>query len=564
MANEVEIIVTAKDKASGAFKSAESGAKGLKGGLQKAQGAARASVLGLLAVGGAASKQASDLQQADGAVESVYKNQSSKVKELASTSADRLGLSASEYEQFSATAGAQLKNLGFDQDGLAGKTDNLLQMGADLAATYGGSTSDAVEALGSVFRGEYDSIEKYGISIKQSDINSKLAAKGQDKLKGKALKNAQAQAALGMLTKQSADAHGQFARESDTAAGSQQRAAAAMKDAGAKIATALLPFIAKLLDKLAKMADWLGKHPKLVAAMAGAIGILAAAIIAVNTAMKIKMLFDFAKGLQGINLALLANPIVLIVAGIIAFIAIVIIAYKKSETFRNIVNGAFRMVKKVVMGVVNWFKNSFVPFFTKKIPAAAQKVLDWIKKNWPKILIFLGGPLVWAIAFIVKKWDRIKEIFSNGIHKIFSWFRELPGKIRGAFSNLAGIISGPFRSAFQGIKDFWNRYLGGKGFTAPSWIPGIGGKGFHIPYLASGGMASGLAVVGERGRELVNLPAGSHVRPSANAEAALRGGNGRVVIEIKSGGSKMDDMLVEMLRKSIRVRGGNVQVVLGK
>jgi hypothetical protein len=40
--------------------------------------------------------------------------------------------------------------------------------------------------------------------------------------------------------------------------------------------------------------------------------------------------------------------------------------------------------------------------------------------------------------------------------------------------------------------------------------------------------------------------------------------NCRVTLEIRSAGSRMDDFLVEMLRKAVRAQGGNVQLVLGK
>jgi len=36
-----------------------------------------------------------------------------------------------------------------------------------------------------------------------------------------------------------------------------------------------------------------------------------------------------------------------------------------------------------------------------------------------------------------------------------------------------------------------------------------------------------------------------------------------MVLEIRSGGSRLDDLLVELLRKSVRAKGGNVQVALG-
>ena len=38
----------------------------------------------------------------------------------------------------------------------------------DLAATFGGTTTDAVQALGSALKGMFDSLEKCGVSIKCS------------------------------------------------------------------------------------------------------------------------------------------------------------------------------------------------------------------------------------------------------------------------------------------------------------------------------------------------------------------------------------------------------------
>lgn len=58
-------------------------------------------------------------------------------------------------------------------------------------------------------------------------------------------------------------------------------------------------------------------------------------------------------------------------------------------------------------------------------------------------------------------------------------------------------------------------------------------------------------------------------QPRTTMPAATgRAGGGRapaptVVLEIKSGGSKVDDLLVELLRKAVRNRGGDAQAVLG-
>lgn len=83
---------------------------------------------------------------------------------------------------------------------------------------------------------------------------------------------------------------------------------------------------------------------------------------------------------------------------------------------------------------------------------------------------------------------------------------------------------------------------------------------------AGGGPRSAMTLVGEQGPELVNLPFGSSVIPAGQTANMLSGGGGtaNVVLEIVSGGSRLDDALVEILRNAVRGRGGNVQQVLGR
>src|SRR5207247_10147618 len=83
---------------------------------------------------------------------------------------------------------------------------------------------------------------------------------------------------------------------------------------------------------------------------------------------------------------------------------------------------------------------------------------------------------------------------------------------------------------------------------------------------ASGGMRGGLTWVGEQEPELVDLPVGSRVwaGPDSRRRAAATGGGGiaRVELELRSSGSDVDEFLLKILRRAIRVRGGNVQFVL--
>lgn len=204
--------------------------------------AAGAAAVGAVAV--ASVKAASDQEQAFGALESVYGKNAKQVKAWARGAAEDVGLSATAYGNLSAIVGSQLKNMGRSTAEAAGESDKLITMGADLAATFGGSVSDAVGAVGSLLRGERDPIERYGVAIKQADIDAQLAKDGLTGLTGAALRQAEANATLTLLTNQTAAAHGAFGRESTTLAGQTERLKAEFDNAKAALGSRLIPALA--------------------------------------------------------------------------------------------------------------------------------------------------------------------------------------------------------------------------------------------------------------------------------------------------------------------------------
>lgn len=192
---------------------------------------------------------ASDLQQQVGALDSVFKNFSPRMQSFAETMAP-LGLSAADASRQMAVLGAQLKGFGLSTGTAAVKTQELLVLAADLAATFGGTTSDAVSALGSLFRGEFDPIERYGVAIKKSDINARLAAQGLSELTGQSLKQAEATAALELLYEKTADAQGQAARESESYASQQAYLRAESENLKAELGEALMPVMIELFKTM--------------------------------------------------------------------------------------------------------------------------------------------------------------------------------------------------------------------------------------------------------------------------------------------------------------------------
>lgn len=222
------------------------------GGVAKV---ARGAALGLGAIGAAAgyvgkevAESASRQQQAMGAVETVFGRAAEKVKKWGDDAAASVGLAEAEYAELATVVGSQLQNMGMNQDDSAKKTRELIKVGADMAATYGGSVADAVASVSSLMRGESDPIEKYGVGIKKSDVNARLAAEGLTGLTGAALKQAEAQATLSLLNEQTAKTSGAFARESDTLAGAQARLGAKVENLKAAAGEKLLPVLTDLTN----------------------------------------------------------------------------------------------------------------------------------------------------------------------------------------------------------------------------------------------------------------------------------------------------------------------------
>lgn len=195
------------------------------------------------AIGVKATRSASELEQALGGMEAIFKDSSRQMLAWANDAADSVGLAKSEYASLSTILGAQLKNMGLNTEQLADQTNELVGVGADLAAQFGGSTSDAVSALSSLLRGERDPIERYGVSINEAAVKAKMAEMGLAGLTGEAEKNAKLQATLALLYQQTADAQGAFARESATLAGQQQRLGANFENLYATLGTELLPAV---------------------------------------------------------------------------------------------------------------------------------------------------------------------------------------------------------------------------------------------------------------------------------------------------------------------------------
>ena len=256
----------------------------------------------------------------------------------------------------------------------------------------------------------------------------------------------------------------------------------ALVTAGAGVGDLASGFTNLLVPAMGSAVSWLGKTK---------VGMLAKAAAAkvVTAATKV-----WAAGQWLLNAALTANPIGLVIVAIVALVAIVIIAYKKSETVRNSVHGAFRAVG----AAARWLGDRFS---------------DW--------------------------WGRVRSI----LDRVGGAFRGLPGRIRSAFGGLFNIITWPFRTAFNFVATAWNNTVGRLRWSVPSWVPVIGGNSLSAPTLPR--FHTGGRVPGAPGSEMLAvLEAGETVIPT--------GGGGMAVTVTAGHGSAVEQSVADLVLHLIR------------
>jgi disulfide bond formation protein DsbB len=155
----------------------------------------------------------------------------------------------------------------------------------------------------------------------------------------------------------------------NTAEGRFKRLGVAMGETKESIGSALLPVIEAILPVVEKFAKWAQDNPTAFMIIAGAIGAIALSIMAINFAMAL-------------------NPFTAIAMGVIALIALIIGAYKRFESFRNIVDAVFGAIKW-------WVTNVTIPI-VESLLGVFKTVFNGIGKIW--------NSTVGKIKFTIPDW----------------------------------------------------------------------------------------------------------------------------------------------------------------
>lgn len=347
----------------------------------------------------------------------------------------------------------------------------------------------------------------------------------------------------------------QAAESTNTLEGSTGNLQAAVVTLGAKILTDLLPAITSLVNwvsnnvipaigafydnckDIAKaVKDWADKNQPLISILAG----LATALIGLGVILQVVSWFGTLKtAVSALWMVMQANPImstITIIAGLVAGLVIFFTKTKEGQqiwsAFTSFLRSSFEAVRGFLISAFNGIHSAFSVAFNN-IRNIAISVVNGVRGAWSGISgLFsnIGNSVRNAINNAFNTVRGISSSVAGSVRGAWSgvsgFFSGIGNSIRGAISaglngisglasNAASALLAPFRGAVNGIRGLWNSTIGGKGISIPGWVPGIGGQSWTVPMMATGGQIvnGGMAIVGEAGAELIQMPQGAQVTP---------------------------------------------------
>ena len=261
---------------------------------------------------------------------------------------------------------------------------------------------------------------------------------------------------------------GDAAASADTAAGRMKALGIAVDETKESIGAALMPIVEAILPVLQRFGKWAQEHSTVFVVLAGVVGVLALAIMGANLAMTILAL----------------NPVVLTVMAIVGAVALLtagfILAYKKSETFRNIVDGVFAAVKGYVELVVNYLKGPLMAAWdivSGAIDAISALIRGDFGAAWEGLKTMIGGVVDWIkttiLALPILLLGYAKDIGMAIVNGIVNGLATVGEATWGAIKGVAGYL---LNKAGE-----WLETLASIGGTVVSYVvSGVTGLGADI------------------------------------------------------------------------------------
>lgn len=254
----------------------------------------------------------------------------------------------------------------------------------------------------------------------------------------------------------------------------------AIKEKIAEMVTAAVPHLENLIAKIKDAAAWVKNNgdtiDQWVAVILGAstaIGtfllILSWGNIMTAAANAVKIVRT---AVLGMNAAMLANPIGLIVALLAGLVVAFVYLWNNVEGFRKFWINAWKAIKNAASSAWTAIKK-FASDAWSGIKKIWSGVTKFFKDIWSGIKNIFSGVTSWFSSKFKSAWNGVKSVW-NGAK---SFFRGIWSSVTGTFGNVSGWFRSKFQSAWSSIKNVfsgWGSFFGGLWSKIKSKFSSIG------------------------------------------------------------------------------------------
>lgn len=198
---------------------------------------------------------ASDLQEVQNVVDTVFGSMSSEISAWAQNAKTQFGLGELSAKRYSSTMGAMLSSIGLASGEMKTMSLNLTALAADMASFYNLSSEVAFDKIRSGISGETEPLKQLGINMSVANLEAYALAQGITKSYQAMTQSEQAILRYNYLMNATKNAQGDFARTSDSWANQVRVLSETLtqlkSNIGALLIQALTPFL-QMLNRLAE------------------------------------------------------------------------------------------------------------------------------------------------------------------------------------------------------------------------------------------------------------------------------------------------------------------------
>ena len=185
---------------------------------------------------------ASNLEESQSKVNTVFGDSAGVINEFAETSARSFGITKQAALEATGTFGNLIQAFGIGRSQAADMSTTLIGLAADLASFNNTSIEDAIQALRSGLSGETEPLKKFGVAINDVRLKQEAMTLGLYDGKGALDITAKTQAAYALILKDTSLAQGDFDRTSGGFANQMRILKASLSDAATELGVVLLPY----------------------------------------------------------------------------------------------------------------------------------------------------------------------------------------------------------------------------------------------------------------------------------------------------------------------------------